>query len=211
MTKIAKINEHIKATYDKHIDRQLSDLMLMDQFLNSSSCKNAIQILEETAKDTGIDKDPRIMRKFMKKLLPLVIPPGVKGCIRGYAFNQIIKKKLLKADLPNGELSFEPKDCCNLVHEIPDWCFRIGGKTIIGYNQLDIWKGGAQINRASKYIMDDALHRRLNKQGVWIVCVIARKISLVGEKNKVFKILQKGIATHRLLWPNAIINYLKKC
>lgn len=204
------MNEHIKESYDKHIDRQLSDLMLMDHFLKSPACKEAVNTLQETAAETGIDKDSRVLRKFMRRLLPLVIPPGVKGSIRGITFNKLIKAKLLKAESSlQGTFVFEPKDYCHLVSEVPDWCFCKGDKTIIGYNQLDMWHGGAQINRAAKYILDHNLHRRLNKRNVWIVCVVARKLSIKDAKNKVATIVKEGIKRERLFWPNAIVNYLK--
>jgi hypothetical protein len=210
MTDIQKINEHIKTSYNKNVNRQLSDLMLMDQFMNSESCKDILAVLHKTAEDTGIMQNERHMRIFMRQILPLVIPPGVKGCIRGGVFNSLIKKRLLKSSECKGVFSFEPRDCCHLVPEIPDWCYRKDDKTIIGYNQLDMWNGGAQINRASKYIMDENLHTRLRSKKVWIVCVVARKISLSNSKSKVFRILHRGIMKKRLLWPNDLIKYLKE-
>ena len=82
-------------------------------------------------------------------------------------------------------------------------------KTIVGYNQLDMWKGGAQINRAAKYILDEALHQRLNKKNIYVVCVVSRKLELKSTNSKIMNIVTVGLKKDRLMWPHGLRAYLK--
>ena len=197
--------------YDKYVDRALSDLMLMDLYLKKVACKNIMSILESTSEELEIT-DERKKRTFMKRMIPLVIPPGVKASVRGAALNTYIKNLLTRETKGLGwELAFEARNCKQHVTEIPDWTLKIGDKLIIGFNQLDLWKGGAQINRAAKYILDDDIHERLHAKGIVLVCVVARKPPACRDtKCKLYNILEKGIATQRLLWPRGLKKYLKQ-
>ena len=112
------------------------------------------------------------------------IPAGVKASIRGYRFNEIVYSYLSniisvkkKPEILLTKESFP--DCINVhthLNEIPDWCV-INKKTkrvMIGYNQIDLWTGGAQCNRADKYLQNHALFKILErKYKCTLVCVIA--------------------------------------
>lgn len=205
---VDQINAIIERQYDPYIVRQLSDLMLMPRYMNCNSCKKVVDYLEKTADKLELVERKR--RIYMNKMLPMIISPGVKASIRGVAFNEYIKRKLLKFS-SNKILSiqFEPKGVA-WVSEIPDWIIEFkGGKTVIGYNQLDLWMGGAQVNRASKYIMDEALHKRLNKKNIYIVCVVARRYKVGYMQSKVADIIITGVKKKRIVWPKGLNNYLE--
>ena len=53
---------------------------------------------------------------------------------------------------------------------------------MIGMNQLDLWSGGHQTNRASKYILE-----RQNSSNSILLCVICNHIEIKTRKNKAFK------------------------
>ena len=65
-------------------------------------------------------------------------------------------------------------------------------------NQLDLWGGGQQLNRGSKYILN--FHD--NSDNLRLVCVVANTIKLNSDKNKAFKIFQTG-------FQNGTLCYLK--
>jgi hypothetical protein len=209
---IKKINAEIMQQYDRHTEDKFTDLQLMPSYMSSASMKNGVlKKLEEVKEE--LELDSRQERMFMKKMLPIVIPPGVKANIRGQVFNKYIKNilcSLVREVKGRGvKLEFEKK--VGEMSEIADWVMTVdGGARIIGYNQLDIWKGGAQINRAAKYILDEGLHRRLQKKNVYIVCVVARKLVLKGGDSKLARIIDVGLRRNILMWPRGLKRYLSQ-
>lgn len=203
----------ITEQYDRYVERSISDLMLMDKYMQTSACKNAVKVLEDTSKDLFLDE--RQKRVFMRRILPMVIPAGVKAVVRGAALNNYVKNMMMRLckGKQGWKVDFEVRNCGH-VTEIPDWTLKVAkkGPLIIGFNQLDLWKGGAQINRAAKYILDDTLHARLNANNVYLVCVVARHIDVTKQQNvsssKLHKILRKGVETGRLMWPKGLKAYL---
>lgn len=196
--------------YDRHTEDKFTDLQLMSSYMTSPSMKNgALKKLEEVKEE--LELDDRQERMFMKKMLPIVIPPGVKANIRGQVFNKYIKNILcsLVREKRSVKVEFEKK--VGEMSEIADWVMTVeGGARIIGYNQLDIWNGGAQINRAAKYILDEGLHRRLQKKNVYIVCIVARKLVLKGGDSKLARIIDVGLRRNILMWPRGLKRYLSQ-
>lgn len=207
---MSSLTELIDSQHDRYVERSLSDLMLMGKYLRTTACKSALKVLEDTS--TYLVLDERQKREFMKRIVPMIIPAGVKAVVRGAALNDYIRNMMIRycKDKKDWKVAFEVKACPH-VTEIPDWTLQVGktGPLIIGFNQLDLWKGGAQINRGAKYILDDGLHERLRAKGVHLVCIVARRIDVVGKKaSKLQRILEKGIATKRLMWPRGLKAYL---
>ena len=205
---IEEINEAILEQYDRHTDSKFSDNALMTQYLASPAVKDRIQGKLEQAIE-GMELDKRQKRIFMRKIMPLVIPPGVKANIRGNIFNKYIKNILLRfaCTRKKMDVAFEKK--VQGFPEIADWVLNIDGKQIVGYNQLDIWNGGAQINRASKYILDDTLHARMKKKNIYIVCIVARKLMIKNCDSKIANIVNTGLKKDRLMWPKGLKIYLQ--
>jgi hypothetical protein len=210
---IKHLNAEILQQYDRYTEDKFKDIQLMSSYITSPSMKNGVlKKLDEVQKELKLDE--RQTRMFMKKMLPLVIPPGVKANIRGQVFNKYIKNILCNfAKGKKVTVEFEKK--VSDMSEIADWVMHLeGGRTIIGYNQLDIWNGGAQINRGGKYVLDEGLHRRLKKKNTFIVCIVARKLILKGSESKLARIINVGLRHNILMWPKGLktyINQMYKC
>jgi hypothetical protein len=60
--------------------------------------------------------------------------------------------------------------------------------------------------------LDDALHVKLKKQNIYIICVVARKFECGQDtkstKSKAHNIIKKGIKTERLMWPRKLREWL---
>src|SRR3989344_8164315 len=104
--------------------------------------------------ELAIDIRQKIINDYLLKL----IPPGTKGVKRGQKFNEIIKNYLKSLNLSDlrFEIEFEKKLPFIETFERPDWYIfdKQENRFIIGMNQLDLWSGGHQLNRGSKYIIN---------------------------------------------------------
>lgn len=178
--------------------------MLNDLYCKSPSVINKIKEVHRLLKNSGLKKSKAT--SLIQRLVPMLIPAGTKSKIRGDIFNKIvlieIRKCLRRYSSKKFILHVEKKH--ENVHEIPDWYIEnsITGQTIIGYNQMDLWNGGHQINRAGKYILDDTLHKRLNNKGISLCCVVYNKCPkvLTNNKSKIHKIVTYGKKTKRFIY-----------
>lgn len=158
----------------------------------------AIDVPENTI--NKIVKDKNVLKDFC-------VQPGTKGAIRGYEFNMIVKKRLeqITKFIPNNSdfvLVFEQK-INNLTKEIPDWYIqqRSTKKMIIGMNQIDLWSGGQQTNRGSKYILNENYH---NNNDVKFLSVVCKHIQVDNENSKVYTLLLKGLQCGRITYLNGL-------
>jgi hypothetical protein len=154
------INKIIKEQICYDTIEQLKDDNLLNEYLECDSVKESIETLVNVLKEVKLNDD--IIDTIKNKYIMKLIPAGTKGVIRGNKFNQFVKQNIenLKLDKEIYEVEFEKK-CDDLeTSEKPDWYIKnkINGKIIIGMNQLDLWSGGHQSNRASKYLIDTNLH-----------------------------------------------------
>lgn len=200
-----KINANISKQYDKHLDRQLADCMLERRFASTRSATENKKLIDNICDKLNLDsRQTRYLNNVLKRRLQ---SSGMKASVRGGRMNEYVKKTLSKF-LTIGELCFEKKHAkVPCIHEIPDWTWEVNGQIFIGFNQLDLWNGGAQLNRAAKYIMDNTLHQRLKKKNIYIICLVARKIHISSE-NKVSRIIQHGLKHNRLFWLNGLKEFL---
>ena len=204
------INERINKEICNDTIKALSDIECLDTYKNSKSLKNKIVGYISHLENNDISEDKR--KKMIEEYLPYLIPPGLKGVIRGNKFNQIIKTHILSLNLDKTiyDIQFEKK-YLDTTSEIPDWYIleKETQKVMIGMNQLDIWGGGQQFNRGSKYILTFSN----NSEKVRLVCVIANKIIFKSNKNKAFKFFQKGFEENTLCYlknlKNIIIQFFK--
>lgn len=105
----------------------------------------------------------------------------------------------IQLDKNRFEIHFEKK--CNNYHlEIPDWYIleKETNKIIIGMNQLDLWSGGQQLNRATKYILDNKYDNKTSK----LLCVICNEIQIKTKKNKIYKLFEIGFENNTLCYLN---------
>ena len=192
--------------------RRLSDEFLLDIYKKTNSVQKRIKVISEYLSNE-MNLKPRKSNSIASYLvMTYMIPAGVKASIRGYRFNEIVYSYLSniisvkkKPEILLTKESFP--DCINVhthVNEIPDWCVmnKKTKRVMIGYNQIDLWTGGAQCNRADKYLKNHALFKILEKKyKCTLVCVIAAPLpSSMRRTSKIYKILEEGFQTQRLIY-----------
>jgi hypothetical protein len=205
---LKKINNKIKDTVDNVIIDKLKDHNLIDKYYEQDSVKKNIEIL----KNILIKHVPQdVSSNIIKEYTPHLIPAGTKGVIRGIYFNNYIKEKLkdiLERCPYDLELKFEKKHDKFHTDEIPDWYLydKQSNKILLGFNQLDLWNGGHQINRGYKYILDENKHTENQKT----LCVICNNIELKSTKNKTFNLFKVGFEKDRLCYTNGLEDIILK-
>ncbi len=201
LSEIDELNKKIKDSLCLDTINQISDESLLDVYKKTDSVKNNISKLQIILSNNSINTN--IIEKITNEYIIQLIPPGTKGVIRGNKFNKIVKNKLesINLDTERFELCFEKN--CSLVStdEKPDWYIidKNTKKIIIGMNQLDFWSGGSQINRATKYL----LNNRINTENSKLLCVICNGIELK-TKNKSYKCIDLGFKNKTLCYINKL-------
>lgn len=205
MIGIDEINAKIKKDICYESIDKLSDANLMPEYKSCGSVKKEIKILSDIL-GKYIDDDTK--QKIIDEYIPQLIPAGTKGVIRGNKFNKIVKEHIIMLNLDKDrfEICFEKKCSIHNTTEIPDWYIldKSNNKVIIGMNQLDLWSGGHQTNRGSKYI-DNMEHNSNNSK---LLCVVCYEIHLTSDKNKAYKLFEKGFENNTLCYLNNITNII---
>jgi hypothetical protein len=155
--------------------------------------------------DKNIFLNPEFIENLINILTIEFIPAGTKGIIRGNIFNSEIKNIIL-LNFQNKYKCYFEKHMPIILPEKPDWFITDSNKYLVGYNQLDLWSGGHQSNRGSKYIMDDLIHNKYKVNNIKIVSVVCSYIKIDNNKNKKYELFNKGISENRLLYPNHLID-----
>jgi len=203
---LEEINMRIEVEFCNETFEELTDAKLMSHYMNCISVKNKIETLDNILKKHNINEETKqnIIQEYMLKL----IPAGTKGVIRGNKFNCIVKQMIekMKLDTNRFEVCFEKKCESHLTAEIPDWYIleKSTNKIIIGMNQLDLWGGGHQTNRGSKYI-EDIKH---NNEKSKLLCVVCNKIQFKSKKNKAYKLFEIGFENNTLCYVNNLQNII---
>lgn len=207
------INQRISSEFCPETIRKLGDQQLLPEYLTSKSVQKSVKTLSSILeKHIGNHSDFSIVKKeILEEYLVEMIPPGTKGVIRGNKFNQIVQEKIQSLHLPTSiyEIAFE-KECKTVpTSEIPDWYItnKLQNRTLIGMNQLDLWGGGAQLNRAAKYIMNDPFENNVN---VKLICVVCNFIYFKSERNKAFHIMEKGFERNTICYMNSLENRIRE-
>lgn len=205
---IETINKRIKKEICYNTIMELSDEKLLCEYKECNSVKNEMKKL-----GVILDKylDIHIKEKIIQEYILQLIPAGTKGVIRGNKFNSIVKKHIIELllDTDRFEICFEKKCNNHFTTEIPDWYIleKSTNKIIIGMNQLDLWNGGQQLNRGSKYIENN----QHNKDNSKLLCVICNDIQFKSNKNKAYKLFEIGFKNNTLCYlknlHNIIISY----
>jgi hypothetical protein len=205
MISIDELNTKIKEDICHETIEKLCDAKLMPEYKECDSVKNEITRLSNIL-GKYIDDDTR--QKIIDEYLPQLIPAGTKGVIRGNKFNKIVKEhiELLNLEKDKFEVCFEKKCSIHDTTEIPDWYIldKINSKVLIGMNQLDLWSGGHQTNRGSKYIFNNE-HNSSNSK---LLCVVCYEIQFKSNKNKAYKIFEKGFENNTLCYLNNLNNII---
>ena len=76
---------------------------------------------------------------------------------------------------------------------------------MIGMNQLDLWGGGQQINRGSKYVINNEETDKYK-----LVSIVCNKVKIKSYKNKVYKIFNEGYKKNNLCYLNGLNKIINK-
>jgi hypothetical protein len=71
--------------------------------------------------------------------------------------------------------------------------------------QLDLWGGGQQTNRGSKYVINNQVNTEKSK----LVCVVCNKINFNSNKNKTYKLFDIVYKNDTLCYIKYIENIIK--
>jgi len=200
-----KINERIQNEMCYETLGKLSDEQLLSDYKECNSVKNEIKKLEDVL-GKYIDEETR--QKIIQEYLLQLIPAGTKGVIRGNKFNNIVKNVIMSIGLDTDrfEVCFEKKCNAHFTTEIPDWYVleKTSNKIIIGMNQLDLWGGGQQLNRGTKYIENNKHNNEYSK----LLCVVCNEIQFKSKKNKAYQLFETGFKNNTLCYVNNLQNII---
>lgn len=202
---IEKINTIIKNQVCYNTINRLKDENLMKKYCKSENLRKNVKSISSFMKEEKIEKSKRI--RIIKKILPYIIPSGLKGVTRGLEFNKIVKNKIESMHINKNtfQVCFEKKINDISTHEIPDWYIK-NIKTnnyLIGYNQLDLWSGGSQLNRATKYM------NMKNEKNINYIFVVCNYIQLKSKNNKLYNIFNQGLILNKLCYINGLEEIVK--
>ena len=199
------INTRIKQEICYETLEELTDAKLLCEYKNCNSVQNEIKKLSDVLEKYT---DEEIKQKIIQDYLLQLIPAGTKGVIRGNKFNNIIQKFItnLLLDTDRFEICFEKKCECHFTTEIPDWYIleKSTNKIIIGMNQLDLWGGGQQLNRGSKYLENN----KHNNENSKLLCVVCNEIQFKSKKNKAYKLFETGFSNNTLCYLKNLKNII---
>lgn len=206
---INELNALINYYYSKEIEDELSYESLKNNYIKSNSLNKKIEEFIILFKECDIDYDKRfsLIDKMIQR--ELIVSPGLKSITRGIKFNKIVKEEIENKfkKYSNLVIRFEEKSKKIYTEEIPDWTIydTKNNKILIGMNQLDLWTGGHQTNRGSKYIIE-----RQNDINNKLLCVICSHIKIKSKKNKAFNLFNIGFRNETLCYISQLEYIIKK-
>ena len=202
--RISYLNKRIETEVCRKTIDSLKDEMLIETYKMTPSVQKNITKLRSVLEKQEISEaqQDNIINDYVLEL----VPPGTKGVIRGNKFNKIVEDYLLSKfnDKKNRfDVKFESVHPSFPTTEIPDWYIfdKITGRIIIGMNQLDLWGGGQQLNRGSKYLINNKHNTEKSK----LVCVVSNMVTLKSHKNKVYTLFEVGFSNNTLCYLNGLM------
>lgn len=204
-----EINKRIEKEFCYKTSIELTDETLIDRYKDCLSVKKSINKLNIILSKYLNEEEEK--QKIIDEYLLELIPAGTKGVIRGNKFNKIVEKLInsFELDKEDFDVCFEKKCKEYITSEIPDWYIleKSTNKIIIGMNQLDLWSGGQQTNRGTKYIINND-NQKTNNEKSKLLCVVCNKIQLKSDKNKTFKLFKVGFENNTLCYVNNLQNII---
>ena len=135
--------------------------------------------------------------EFIRNLL---IVPQSKATNRGNSFNEDVVNEF-KRILPE-----EAKICSEYEHskydERLDVYIEYNGKSLCVFNQIDLWTGGEQLNRCSKYLNVD------DKDNDELLCIVVNKPTFKSKKSKAYKFISNNYGKH-VIWFSEIEKFCR--
>jgi hypothetical protein len=201
-----EINQRITLEVCHDALDRLTDTNLLEEYKDCNSVKKRITKLSSLLEKYGIDDV--IKNKIIEEYTIDLVPPGTKGVIRGNKFNNIVKEYIENLSLNPEvyEVCFEKNHLTHTTSEIPDWYIlhKETNKILIGMNQLDLWGGGHQTNRGSKYLLNNTM----NSENCRILCVVCNQIQFKGKNNKTYKLFEVGFENNTLCYLKNLQNII---
>lgn len=153
-----------------------------------------------------------LLEDIATTLLPHFISTGAKASIRGNYFNKIVSFEIKRLIRRKPHITFSTEVRHGLLHEKADWILynKRTKQTLLGFNQIDLWSGGHQLNRGSKYVLDKYLHQRLSKQRVKLINVIAEGPRKLTKGTKKYDVVNTGILNNRLFTMTTLKPYVQE-
>lgn len=202
---VEEINNRIDIEKDESIIESLNDKNMYESYINSPSVIRRIDILRSILEKNEVNEET--INSILYEYTNEIIPPSTKGVLKGNKFNNIIKEHL-ELILKDTALKVFFETCCPIVKtdEIPDWYIidESTNKVMIGMNQLDLWGGGHQFNRGSKYVIDN----KINTDKVKLLAVVCNYVKLKTNKNKIYKLFNVGFNNDTLCYIGNIKNII---
>jgi len=201
ISRLEFLNQEIQKQVCKSTIDKITDASLLSIYKEQKSVIKQINLLKGVLLKEDIEtiKIDSILNNFVLSL----VPAGTKGVIRGNIFNQIVKNKILSYDFLTDDyiVKFEEKHPDFETSEIPDWYIyhKKQKKIIIGMNQLDLWSGGQQINRGSKYVIDAK-----EIPNYKLVSVVCNDIKIKANKSKTYTLFDIGFEKKNLCFLNGL-------
>lgn len=131
----------------------ISDTQLMGRYKSQPSVNQRLINIRRQLED--VMSIPNDVDVVMEVITPFLVQAGVKGVVRGLELNQLVKKRLEDHfQHPTYFIRFKQMCPDYITSEKPDWWIKNNetGRCVIGFNQIDLWSGGAQCNRGDKYL-----------------------------------------------------------
>ena len=221
---ISKTDEIVNSnTYDKNRIKEINIIINQQvcfDTIDKLSDEKMIEIYKSSkAVQIKIKKSTKRLEKYLDgvNLAKAVgeeimdnIPAGTKSVFRGVYLNKIIGEHIKNMDFDPEKYEVAFEKVCDSCHttEKPDFYIleKSTNKVIIGMNQVDLWTGGHQYNRGSKYLLDNKHNTEKSK----LLCVVSKHIELKSAKNKAYKFLDIGLKNDTLCYVTNISNICKK-
>ena len=190
------INMQILNGFDFDCNNKLTTRSMLPKLMNSKSMEVKKKKFENALLKNGNTNTSGAWNDYAKE----VISPGSKGCLRGLEFNNYISSMLLKLVKDyNFKVEFEKK--VPSFDEKVDWIIKNEntGKWLVGMNQVALWGGGHQYNRAGKYILNHNPN---------LLCVVNDYVQVKTEKSKLFEIFRVGFENQSLCYPQNMLQLI---
>ena len=199
--------EEFKIFIDTHWDREVEEILLSDKtlmrkfLLSPSTIKEAATLKDILVKNAHMSKET--WESIYNEYGPYLVKAGTKGSIRGNVFNHVVKEEIESINSKRARkliIKFEKKHEVHVTDEIPDFTVEdpITHKVLIGMNQIDMWGGGQQVNRLTKYMTIS-----MSDNNMHLVSCVARKFKIndnTKTNSKVYQAINKGFSEGYIIY-----------
>jgi hypothetical protein len=194
---VEEINAQIVRTHVPEVENALTDTMLY------AACETKTKVQEWRQAVLNIMQTITDPDEHLKAHMRLTNPmPGTLGLVRGIAFNTIVLERLEKivatfSTPADYVLVAETDDDEHDTPARPDWTLTHtpSGRRINGMNQVDLWNGGHQNDRAELYVK-----KQTPTSAYKLLSVIANTTTISDINSKKGKLFVKGFGDDTLCY-----------